>query len=308
MTSNSYDRLPVRCLINFFIFLAADGLSQSIAERTERRRRRRRRKSNKSIIVDLADDIELVGNPALASSSSSSSSSPSSSAPLAPSSGHVRSLRFALFGALVHAPACSLFFGALDARFPGNGWQEVSLKLAADRATLAPALLLVALLWMRLPVALLFDEEGSSSSASTSLSSPACLEALYEQGKKQPNRPGEDEESKPVLFAAAVDDALHRLPRAYALSCLFWVPAHSLGFAAVPPRWRVLYVALASLVWNCALAWISSEPASAAAAAAAKEERQRQRRGAAGGASSSSLPLFTKRQTRKARYSDSTEH
>lgn len=300
----SYDRLALRCIINFLIFMGADALSQAIEVR--RRRRRRRKKS----IVDL-DDFNLDAA-ALASSASSSSS---------PSSGHARSLRFALFGALVHAPACSLFFGALDARLPGKGWREVCLKLAADRATLAPALLLAALLWMRLPVSSLLYKEDGYSSVPSSTSSSACLETLYEQGRK--TQSDDDDKAnnssskrRRDLVAAASAGALRRLPRAYALSCLFWVPAHSLGFAAVPPRWRVLYVALASLVWNCVLARISSEPAAATATEEEDEEerrrrrqwqrqkQQQQRRGDPS-SSASSLPLFTKRQTRKARWSDS---
>ena len=311
-TSLSYDHLSVRCLMNFIIFLGADALSQSI-ERTVRRRRRRRRK--KSIVVD-PDDFNLD---AAAVASSSSSPAPL----LVPSSGHARSLRFALFGALVHAPACSLFFGALDARLPGKGWREVGLKLAADRATLAPALLFVALLWMRVPVSSLLllgeEEEGyASASSSSSLPPAACLETLYEQGRKQNDDKAtttSSSSSERDLVAAAGADALRRLPRAYSLSCLFWVPAHSLGFAAVPPRWRVLYVALASLVWNCVLARISSEPATTTEEEEEEEERRRrqrrqkqqQRRGdpSSSSTSASSLPLFTKRQTRKARWSDS---
>ena len=114
--SLSYDHLSVRCLMNFIIFLGADALSQSI-ERTVRRRRRRRRRKKNSIVVDLDDFNNLDAD--LTSSLSSSSSSSSS----VPFSGRARSVRFALFGALVHAPACSLFFGALDARLPGKGWR-----------------------------------------------------------------------------------------------------------------------------------------------------------------------------------------
>ena len=287
--------LVSRSIANFFIFAAADALSQSISARSERRRRRRRRKRQAiESIVDLSNslnDDELIDLDAAASSSSSD---------------HARSLRFALFGALVHAPACSLFFGSLDARFPGRSWREVSLKLAADRATLAPALLLVALLWMRLPVSVLFfpEQEGSSSSNSTSsAAASACLETLYEQGRKPNNKDTTKNSKKWDLVATATDDALHRLPRAFALSCLFWVPAHSLGFATVTARWRVLYVALASLVWNCVLAGISSaEPT--AAVVAARKERRATATTAGPSASSSSLPLFAKRQTRKARLSD----
>ena len=294
-TSLSYDHLSVRCLLNFFIFFGADALSQSIARTTRSSRRRRRRKS---IVVDL-DEFNLDRDL-------------SSTAPLAPSSGHARSLRFASFGALVHAPACSLFFGTLDARFPGKGWREVSLKLAADRATLAPALLLVVLLWMRLPVSSLLGREEGSRNLPPKSSSAACLETLYEQGKNQNSKASSSSNSgRRDLAAAAAANALRRLPLAYALSCLFWVPAHSLGFAAVPPRWRVLYVALASLVWNCVLAGISSEPSATTAAGEEEEEQQRQRRRQRRRAASppssspaSSLPLFT-RQTRKARWSDS---
>ena len=300
--SLSYDHVSVRCLLNFVIFLGADALSQSIARTLRRRRRRRRRK--KSIVVKV-DDFNLDDPDDLLASSSSSSST---TLLAVPSSGNARSLRFALFGALIHAPACSLFFGALDARLPGKSWREVCLKLAADRATLAPVLLFVALLWMRVPVSLLLSERegGSMSVSSTSSSASACLETLYEQGRKQNNN-----DSKRDLVAAAAADALRRLPRAYSLSCLFWIPAHSLGFAAVPPRWRILYVALASLVWNCVLAGISSELPATTAATAREEEEQRRQRGRRRGhpsssPASSSLPLFTKRQTRKAQWRDSS--
>ena len=312
--SLSYDHLSVRCLMNFIIFLGADALSQSI-ERTVRRRRRRRRRKKNSIVVDLDDFNNLDAD--LTSSLSSSSSSSSS----VPFSGRARSVRFALFGALVHAPACSLFFGALDARLPGKGWREVCLKLAADRATLAPALLLAALVWMRVPVSLLLlgkEDNGYSSVSSSSSAPAACLETLYEQGKAM-NDDKTTSSTRGDIVAAAAENALRRLPRAYALSCLFWVPAHSLGFAAVPPRWRVLYVALASLVWNCVLARISSEPVATTAREEEEEEeeerrrrqrrqKQQQRRGLPSSSSSnpaSSLPLFTKRQTRKARWSGS---
>jgi hypothetical protein len=299
---SSYDNLSVRSLISFVIFAVADSLSQLIYAGKERSRRRER--------ID-ASDVDLGGNWPLPPDLDGGLGSLTSTPPW----DHARSLRFGLFGALVHAPACSFFFGALDSRLPGRGWGEVSFKLAADRATLAPALLLAALLWMRAPLGLLLlslsGQEGGGGggrSAASSGAGTSCLETLYEQGKtKTKTKKKEKEEegtsggtSRRELAATAVgsafDDALRRLPRSYLLSCLFWVPAHSLGFAAVAARWRVLYVALASLVWNCVLAGISSE-----------ELLPRRGGGASSSSSSFSLPLFDKRQTRKARWSsDST--
>lgn len=60
------------------------------------------------------------------------------------------SARFALFGAIIHAPACAAFFEVLDALLPSTSAGTVALKIAADRAFFTPLLLAAAIGWMQL--------------------------------------------------------------------------------------------------------------------------------------------------------------
>jgi hypothetical protein len=61
-----------------------------------------------------------------------------------------RSVRFAAFGGLLHAPACAAFFAALDAALPGTSPATVALKIGVDRAFFAPFILAAAIAWMQL--------------------------------------------------------------------------------------------------------------------------------------------------------------
>lgn len=42
-------------------------------------------------------------------------------------------------------------------------------------------------------------------------------------------------------------------------SCLFWLPAQSLNFLLVPPRFRVIYVGSCALVWVNILCWVKRQ-------------------------------------------------
>ena len=68
--------------------------------------------------------------------------------PAPPPMGH-RTLRFAAFGGLVHAPACAAFFTALDAALPATTPAAVALKIAVDRVFFTPFLLAAAIAWMQ---------------------------------------------------------------------------------------------------------------------------------------------------------------
>lgn len=45
----------------------------------------------------------------------------------------------------------------------------------------------------------------------------------------------------------------------FARSCLFWLPAQTINFYWVPPRFRVVYVGTCSLVWANILCWVKRQ-------------------------------------------------
>lgn len=58
-------------------------------------------------------------------------------------------------------------------------------------------------------------------------------------------------------------DPLHELrekflPTFYR-SCIFWLPAQSLNFLFIAPRFRIIYMGLCGLVWVNILCWIKRQ-------------------------------------------------
>lgn len=45
----------------------------------------------------------------------------------------------------------------------------------------------------------------------------------------------------------------------FARSCLFWLPAQTINFYWVPPRFRVVYVGTCSLIWANILCWVKRQ-------------------------------------------------
>lgn len=123
--------------------------------------------------------------------------------------GH-RTVRFAAFGGLIHAPACATFFAALDAALPETTHAAVAAKIAIDRVLFTPLLLAAAIAWMQV--------------------------------------------TRGATGAAAAKAVRARLPRAWALSCAVWIPAHWVNFKYVPLPFRVLYINVVALCWNVCLA------------------------------------------------------
>lgn len=42
-------------------------------------------------------------------------------------------------------------------------------------------------------------------------------------------------------------------------SCLFWLPAQSLNFLLIPPKFRVIYVGTCALIWVNILCWVKRQ-------------------------------------------------
>ncbi|KAJ6647104.1 Mpv17-like protein [Pseudolycoriella hygida] len=45
----------------------------------------------------------------------------------------------------------------------------------------------------------------------------------------------------------------------FARSCLFWLPAQSMNFLFIPPRFRVIYVGTCSFIWVNILCWVKRQ-------------------------------------------------
>lgn len=45
----------------------------------------------------------------------------------------------------------------------------------------------------------------------------------------------------------------------FARSCMFWLPAQSLNFLYIPPRFRVIYVGTCSFIWVNILCWVKRQ-------------------------------------------------
>lgn len=45
----------------------------------------------------------------------------------------------------------------------------------------------------------------------------------------------------------------------FARSCMFWLPAQTVNFMLLPPKFRVIYVGLCALVWVNILCWIKRQ-------------------------------------------------
>lgn len=45
----------------------------------------------------------------------------------------------------------------------------------------------------------------------------------------------------------------------FARSCLFWIPAQTLNFLVIPPKYRVIYVGTSSFIWVNILCWVKRQ-------------------------------------------------
>lgn len=45
----------------------------------------------------------------------------------------------------------------------------------------------------------------------------------------------------------------------FARSCMFWLPAQTVNFMYVPPKFRVIYIGTCALVWVNILCWIKRQ-------------------------------------------------
>lgn len=45
----------------------------------------------------------------------------------------------------------------------------------------------------------------------------------------------------------------------FARSCLFWLPAQTINFALVSPKFRVIYVGTCAIIWVNILCWIKRQ-------------------------------------------------
>lgn len=45
----------------------------------------------------------------------------------------------------------------------------------------------------------------------------------------------------------------------FARSCLFWLPAQTINFYWVPPKFRIVYIGTCSLIWANILCWIKRQ-------------------------------------------------
>lgn len=43
-------------------------------------------------------------------------------------------------------------------------------------------------------------------------------------------------------------------------SCIFWLPAQTLNFVMVAPRFRVIYMGVCGFIWVNILCWIKRQP------------------------------------------------
>lgn len=46
---------------------------------------------------------------------------------------------------------------------------------------------------------------------------------------------------------------------AFARSCIFWLPAQTINFAFIPPKFRVVYVGTCAIIWVNILCWIKRQ-------------------------------------------------
>lgn len=57
-------------------------------------------------------------------------------------------------------------------------------------------------------------------------------------------------------------------------SCLFWLPAQTLNFYYIAPRFRVVYVGACALIWVNILCWIKRQGSSAQSSTETNESKQ----------------------------------
>ncbi|XP_022904673.1 mpv17-like protein [Onthophagus taurus] len=55
------------------------------------------------------------------------------------------------------------------------------------------------------------------------------------------------------------EELIHKFPKTFTVSCLFWLPVQALNFSLVPPLYRVIYMGIASFAWVTILCYIKSE-------------------------------------------------
>lgn len=148
-----------------------------------------------------------------------------------------RTLRLALYGALVFAPLNSLWLGSVIERVPAG----TLAKVALDQLTMSPFglfLFLVYTTWLTPPAT------SAPATATVTAPSPTPRSSLRAQWR-------------PAALAARTAaarrkirlDFLPTLRRSWAV----WVPVQILTIGLVPPRERLLFVNIVALLWNAFL-------------------------------------------------------
>jgi len=141
-----------------------------------------------------------------------------------------RTLRQGMFGALVAAPICHVWFPYLEQLVPltGQGFEQfshVAERVMMDQLLSGPINLVLFLAWM------------------------SYLED-YDAEK-------------------AIQKVKTAMPTLYPKSLVTWVPVHMLTFSVIPDEYRVLWIGLVSILWGAVLSATASEEVAADAATAA---------------------------------------
>ena len=140
-----------------------------------------------------------------------------------------RTLRFALLGSFLVAPAIHAWYGFLMTRIPGSSLSAASRRLFLDQALFAPAFL---------PVFL------------------SCL-ALLEHVSPDADRTNDRERGDPVR---RWKERLRKdVPEALAVGWAIWIPSMGFMFAVVPSKFQVLFSNAVGFLWNAYLSWRTHE-------------------------------------------------
>lgn len=56
-----------------------------------------------------------------------------------------------------------------------------------------------------------------------------------------------------------LEECKQKILPTFVRSCLFWLPAQSLNFLFIPPKFRVIYVGTCSFLWVNILCWVKRQ-------------------------------------------------
>jgi len=138
-----------------------------------------------------------------------------------------RTARQGLFGALIAAPLCHVWFPILEQLVPLTGeglglLSHVAERVMVDQLLFGPINIILFLSWMS-----------------------------YMQD---------------FSLSKAINKCKSELPSLYPKSLTTWVPVHMLTFSIIPDEFRVLWIGLVSIFWGAVLSASASETSVAAAA------------------------------------------